>query len=192
MKNLQANNKKKSSWMNLLIYLFTYRFMAGEIFNHPVIRKWLRKLYFEKATIFTEPSEKGKKELDLNSPYYIVKRIVRRPIKTFNDELWIMVNKCEKMGLIKSKIVLPWDEGYNTDAFKKTTGSADEISDRLKKMTLAGVNDKKSQENDNIIQWNILRTEVIKNLLKDFVYPSLEKELRNELFERAGKPNFLN
>ena len=59
------------------------RFMANEIFYHPVIRRWVRNMYFERATISTETTLKGRKDLDLYHSLYPTKRIVKRPLKNF-------------------------------------------------------------------------------------------------------------
>lgn len=79
------------------------RFMANEIFYHPVIRRWIRNMYFERATISTEPTLKGKKDLDLYHLLYPAKRILKRPLKNFRDDLWLMMIEAEKKELIRVK-----------------------------------------------------------------------------------------
>jgi hypothetical protein len=65
--------------------------MALEIFHNPLVRASVRNDYMDNVTVSTEPTLRGRKELDVNSYYYCVKRIEKRPIKEFNDEIWMMM-----------------------------------------------------------------------------------------------------
>lgn len=85
------------------------RFMAQEIFHHPVIRKHVRQLYYEKVTISTEPTPKGQKELDITKYRYQVKRIDKRPISEFKNDVFMLIKDCEDQGLIRVRFSLPWE-----------------------------------------------------------------------------------
>lgn len=63
--------------------------MAQEIYYQPVIRKYVRDIYFEKVCISTEPTAKGIKELDITKYRFQVKRIKNRPLKYFTDEVFM-------------------------------------------------------------------------------------------------------
>lgn len=101
--------------------------MANEIFYHPIIRRWVRNMYFERATISTEPTLKGKKDLDLYHSLYPTKRISRRPLKNFRDDLWLMMVEAEKKELIRVKFSLPWENDFDRD----------EILNKLRSLYLA-------------------------------------------------------
>jgi hypothetical protein len=46
--------------------------------------------FYKYAYISTQPTDKGKKNLDAYSPYFFVKRINKREIPKFNDETWLI------------------------------------------------------------------------------------------------------
>jgi len=46
------------------------KYMAEEMFYHPVIRKLVRKMYYEFVTISTEPTEKGRTNIDVTKYEY--------------------------------------------------------------------------------------------------------------------------
>ena len=55
--------------------------MASELFNHPVIKREVKRIYFDNVQISTEPTMKGARELDVYKLNYHVKRIVKRPLR---------------------------------------------------------------------------------------------------------------
>jgi hypothetical protein len=74
------------------------KYLAQELFYQPVVRmkvkfKLIKCLYFfyKHACVYTEPTAKGKLNLDVYSPYYFVKRIQRREINKFKDETWLII-----------------------------------------------------------------------------------------------------
>lgn len=56
-------------------------YVAHDLFYHPIIRKVVYRQYFEKVLLSTEPTQKGKKELDIYNINYCIKRIDGRPLK---------------------------------------------------------------------------------------------------------------
>lgn len=162
------------------------RYMASEIFQDPVVRIHLRKIYFENVTLSTEPTLQGNKELEIFNPYYIVKRISRRPPKEFQDDLWLKMMKGEKEGLIKIRVILPWELDLKDHA-KDFNDMKDEIYNLLLKLYIASYTDANEQEKTMIIQWNIVRGEALRVLLTDLLYPHFEKTLKEELTETAEK-----
>ena len=172
-----------STMMNLCKY------MANDLFYHPCVRKWARQLYIEKVTVSTEPTNKGRKDLDVTSPNYIVKRINRRPIGLFVDDLWLRIASCEEDGLITVKFMLPWE---NERKGKDNAGGhelKDEIYAKLLSAYLApfGQENSSAQEQDIVKQWNVLRDEVLRIFLTQLLYPNLEKMLREQLRDKAEK-----
>ena len=162
------------------------RYMASEIFQDPVVRIHLKKIYYDNVTLSTEPTLQGNKELDIFNPYYIVKRISRRPPKEFQDDLWLKMVKGEKEGLIKVRVILPWEEDLKDHA-KDFNDMKDEIYNLLLKLYIASYTDANEQEKSMIIQWNIVRGEALRVLLVDLLYPHFEKTLKDELTETAEK-----
>ena len=56
-------------------------YVAHDLFYNPIIRKVVYRQYFEKILLSTEPTTKGRKELDIYNISYSVKRIDGRPLK---------------------------------------------------------------------------------------------------------------
>lgn len=154
-------------------------FMGLELFYHPIIRKYLKKMFNERVSIFTDPTEKGKKEINIYNFYYPTKRIRGKKPADFNKELWLMILEAEEKGLITVKFKLPWDKEEKKDEIKK----------RLMDFYTLEVRSHKSDthEIDTIKAWNIVREETLSKLLKMFVYPSLEHSLRDELKELSER-----
>lgn len=154
-------------------------FMALELFYHPIIRKNLKKMYNDRVSVFTDPTEKGKKEINIYSFYYPTKRIRGKKPADFNKELWLMILEAEQKGLITVKFKLPWDKEEKKDEIKK----------KLMDYYTLEVRSHKSEggEIDTIKAWNIVREETLSKLLKMFLYPSLEQSLREELKDLSEK-----
>jgi hypothetical protein len=75
-----------------------------------LIRRKLKEYYNEYGVFKTEPTEKGKKDLDVFHPSYRVKRI-NKPLRSFKGtDLYLDVVQNEKAGLITSSIVLESEE----------------------------------------------------------------------------------
>ena len=67
------------------------KYMAHELFKNPFIRKSIQPLYYTRITLCTEPTPKGKTEIDMYNINYAVKRIHMRPLSHINSKhclLW--------------------------------------------------------------------------------------------------------
>lgn len=155
-------------------------YAAQELFYHPIIRRQLKKLYNEKVSIYTEPTEKGKKEITVYNFYYPVKRIRNKKPFDFGKELWLMILEAEQKGLITTQLKLPWDKKDEKDEIQKKL--LDLYTYEVKSSKTEG-----NQELDTNNAWNIVREEIISRLLKNYVYPSFEQSLRDELKELSEK-----
>lgn len=161
------------------------RFMAHDLFHHPVLRGYLKKLYFDQATVSTEPTMSGRNTLTVEHPFFLTKRIARRPIIEFDDDLWLKLLKMEREGLIKVRILLPWIDELK-DNGKEFQDLQDTIYNNLLKFYIAPFPKDCSEEAKNlIIQWNIMRGEVLRVLLSELAYPFLEQLLRDHLLQAA-------
>ena len=131
--------------------------MAQEMFYHPLLRIFVRKLYVQSVTISTEPTIKGK-SIDVTNSNYIVKRIYKRPISEFTDDLWLLIESCEKDGLIKVKFSQPWNDDNNEFSDQK-----DEIYKKLGKNYIALLTPEMTDvQKKSVNDWNIIRTEALK------------------------------
>lgn len=162
------------------------RYMASEIFQQPLIRHHVMKIYNQSVKISSEPTLKGNKELDIYNPYFLVKRINRRPASEFTDDLWLKMMKCEREGLIKIRLILPWEEDLK-DNHKDCHDMKDEIYEKLLNLYIGSYQDTNEEEKTLIILWNILRGEVLRIFLVELMYPFLQKALKEELTEQSEK-----
>lgn len=160
------------------------RYMASELFQEPLIRQQLQKLYFDSVTISTEPTLKGNKDLDIYHQAYLIKRLNRRPPQEFQDDLWLKMLKSEREGLIKVRVILPWEEDLKNSQ-KDFNDMKDEIYNRLLKLYIANLADASEAEKTLIIQWNIVRGEVLRIFLIELLYPFFERTLRDQLKDQA-------
>jgi len=162
---------KLSSPETFLTQLCDY--VAQLLFRHPMIRKIVRRMYFEKVLVSTEPTPKGR-NIDMYNINYCVKRIEGRSINQFRglDDVWLRAVKCEKDGLIRIKLHFRWKD-FNSD----------EIFNFLKNFYLLDP----KMKNEATSQWNILRIEILTILLKNYLYPFLEKQVRQDMTENAEK-----
>jgi len=90
------------------------RFAAEELSTEPYLRSMLKELMRTKGTISTEPTEKGKKDLDVFHPSYRVKHIKDELLsEKCTDDLFIEIERMEEQGLIKSSVQLPKEQADN-------------------------------------------------------------------------------
>jgi transcriptional accessory protein Tex/SPT6 len=130
----------------------------------PSIRSFVRAEFVKHVRIHTAPTEKGKNTLDIFHPLYRAKHLGKgKSLSSFDDELWIYIDKAEVLGLIEVNFALPWsDVESNT-----TIGS-------LKELYL-------SEEVDEVaVEWNALRLEVLRSTV-DTLHLEFQKAIRSEL-----------
>ena len=94
--------------INQEMFFFTHAcdYYALTIGTHPYIKTLLWKHYVDNATLSTEPTQKGLKELDINHELYKTKRILNRKVSSFfeNDNKgcdYMDILSSEKQGYIK-------------------------------------------------------------------------------------------
>lgn len=126
-KYVDENVPRLSSPEGFLTQLCEY--VAHELFNHPIIRKVVYRQYFEKILVSTEPTGKGKKEIDFYNINYCIKRIDGRPLKdlegivriwivvNWKDEIWLRAIQNEKDGKIKIKFHFRWKDTNSDEIF---------------------------------------------------------------------------
>ena len=154
-------------------------FMALELYQHPLIKKTLKKMYTDRVSVYTDPTEKGKKDINVYNFYYPVKRIRGKKPVDFTKELFLMVIEAERKGLISVKFKLPWDKEERKDEIRK----------KLLELYTLEIKSRKTEgeEITTISAWNIVREETTSKLLKHYIYPSFEQAIRDELKELSEK-----
>lgn len=141
--------------------------LAQEIAHDPRVRQTLRVIYQDQAEISTQPTPRGKKELDPMHMLFGVKRLDRKPAKEFAGSLqFLEILKAEQAGFITKRIGLsPEDE--DTD---------------LREMEKLYLSDRYSAESQ---AWNEQRRQILREALTQHLYPILERELEHRLASEA-------
>lgn len=153
-------------------------FTALELYHHPIIKKNLKKMYFDRVMVFTDPTPKGNKEISVYDFYYPIKRIRGKKPVDFNSDLWLIALEAEKKGLIKINFRLPWGDDEDKD----------EIRSRILDLYTLEIKARGTEnELTTINAWNVVREEAISKLLHKFAYPSFKKTIREELRQMSEK-----
>ena len=153
----------------------TCKFLAYELAAHPQIRSYVRNQIFAVATISTQPTKKGITELDAFNESYRTKRINKRPIDGFQNDLFIDVVENEKKKLITVSINIEDDKlNFITEKLKMAY-----IRPRINS------NFNNEKEDDVLKGWNQFREEVIQKLVFEILLPEIKTDIRNYLFEKA-------
>jgi len=159
----------------------TCKFLALELAAHPQIRNFVRSLYFNSATISTSPTTAGIVELDAFHPSYRTKRIYKRPIETFQNDLFIDVVENEKKRLIEVSFNLDDDKlNFISEKLKMAY-----IRPKVQSNQSNQSNSSVEKENEILKGWNQFREEVIQKLLFEVLLPELRADLRSFLLENA-------
>lgn len=69
----------------------------------------MKEKYTKRAVITTTPTKKGEEDIGLYSMYYPVKRIKKKPVASFKNDLWMLVTEAENANLIKVDITFEWE-----------------------------------------------------------------------------------
>ena len=153
-------------------------YIAREYFYHPVIRKYLRKMYNDRVLVSTEPKEKGK-NLTIYEYYYPTKHIVEKKPTSISKELWLLMLEAESKELITIKF------DFGADSKRKKN----DIINKLRTFVLFE-NKRKDQSNLSINDmWDIVRDEILSKLVNNYVMSQFEIQIRKEMTEAAE--NFL-
>jgi len=81
-------------------------YTATELASEPDIRRGLKQHIYENGWIRTEPTWKGKKELDVFHPCYRVKHVNKRLIDLADNDLFLEILQNESLGLITYEITI--------------------------------------------------------------------------------------
>ena len=167
--------------------------IGKEMINHPYIKEFVYEYYRNNCYVSTNPTEEGNKQLDVFHPSFRTKRIRDRPIKTFNDDLFLDILQREKEKLIEINIQIKENEDETkefkyifTQALNSEQNDYMEINDVIKQEADALNDDDNMNYNNssNKSDWYLLRRNVIK-----IFFESIQKQfiidIRKELKEKA-------
>lgn len=138
-------------------------FLAKELAKNPYIKNTVRNKVYPYITVSTKPTEVGKKELDPFHSDYRTKRILRKPIDKFDDDLFMAISECRKRQLIEVIVDVP-DEVIKIEELRLGEAYTD------------------SNSNES---WNLVRLEVIALLVNKMLIPELRKEVEEFLIQKA-------
>lgn len=151
---------------NVLAALTT--FAAKEISALPIVRKIVRNSFMENAVVSTVPTLKGEGEFDLFMPSYRVKQIVKRPISSFEDDLWIEIKKYETKQFIAVRMELE-------------EAKLEELLQNVSEYYVQIGSDQEAVQKE----CNRLRKEAVKKAIKEILLPEAETRARDILFKNA-------
>lgn len=129
--------------------------VAEQISDQPKYRQWIRELTFRKGSISSVAKDEEKDEKNVYEMYYEYEE----PIQKIVPHRVLAINRGEKEDILRISLQPPTDQ----------------ILDYLQKEELKG---KKSVVNDLVI-------ETIEDAYKRLIQPSIEREIRKELSEKA-------
>ena len=155
------------------------KYLAIEMVSYPYIRNYARNYFKKNCTVSTEPTEEGKNELNVFHPSFRVKRLKKKPVESFTNDLFLDILQCEMKNLITVKIECEEDlkdiserlnTAYNFD--NRTNFSSSNINADTSQDSLSS-------------KWKIMREEAIRMLVIDYLFPEFIREIRAELIEKA-------
>ncbi|CAI9099411.1 OLC1v1036228C1 [Oldenlandia corymbosa var. corymbosa] len=139
---------------------------AVEICCEPSVRKHVRGMFMDNATVSTTPTAEGNTAIDSFHQFAGVKWLKNKPLTKFEDAQWLLIQKAEEEKLLQVKIKLP-----------------EAILDKL----IGDANDyycsQSVSRSANL--WNEQRKQIIEDAFFNFLLPSMEKEARSYLTSKA-------
>ena len=152
---------------------------AERLAAEPTVRSFVRDRFFESAYVRTSASDPGaiREEEIPFSQYGLVSRL-RKPVKAFAGDTWLLIKEGEKEGLIQTKVSMepeqqPWmDPGM------------DSLLDLMKKLAEGYEGEGVS---DSAKAWNAARRKTLETMLYKLLLPSLQAEARQELSRHSGE-----
>eukprot|EP01103_Thecamoeba_quadrilineata_P002191 TRINITY_DN12187_c0_g1_i1.p1 TRINITY_DN12187_c0_g1~~TRINITY_DN12187_c0_g1_i1.p1 ORF type:complete len:1503 (+),score=258.15 TRINITY_DN12187_c0_g1_i1:257-4510(+) len=142
--------------------------LAKEVAYDPHVRQALRPFFYERATVTTQPTLKGKKEIDEYHVYMGIKRLYRKPYSEFRSgHQFLEILKAEKEGFIEVSIDLPQED---QEGFRDIENLY--LSTRYSNITH---------------EWNEQRKLVLKEAFENQLIPLFIKEIRRKLLNDASE-----
>ena len=164
--------------------------IGKEMINHPYIKEFVYEYLRNNCYVSTNPTEEGKKQLDIFHPSLRTKRIRERPVKTFNDDLFLDVLQREKEKLIEIVIEIKENEDESKEfkyIFTQALNSEHIQNNYGIKQEKGGFNDESNlnfNNSTNKSDWYILRENVIK-IFFESIFKLFLIDVKKELKEKA-------
>ena len=190
LQTCKTSNLTESQFMENICNL-----IGKEMINHPYIKEFAYEYLRNNCYVSTNPTEEGKKQLDVFHPSFRTKRVRDRPIKTFcDDDLFLDIIQREKEKLIEVSIQIKEKEEESKEfkyIFSQALNSEQNniIDDNYnygikQEKDLMDENDNMNYNTGNKSVWHILRENVIK-----IFFESINKQflidIKKELEEKA-------
>ena len=160
--------------------------IAKEMITHPYIKEFVYEYFRNNCYVNTNPTEEGKKQLDVFHPSFRTKRIRERPIKTFNDDLFLDVLQREKEKLIEVSIEIEEKEEESKEFRYYFTQALNSESNIIENNI--GIKQEKDDDNNynngGKSDWYILRENVIKRFFES-ISKKFKNDIKQELREKA-------
>ncbi|XP_058738376.1 transcription elongation factor SPT6 homolog [Vicia villosa] len=139
---------------------------AVEITCEPSIKKHVRRCFIDHAVVSTSPTADGNMTIDSFHQFSGVKWLREKPLFKFEDAQWLLIQKAEEDKLIQVTIKLP-DEYLN------------KLIDQFKEYYVSDSVSRSAQ------MWNEQRKLILHDAIFQFLLPSMEKEARVVLANKA-------
>ena len=163
--------------------------IGKEMTNHPYIKNFVYEYLRNNCYVSTNPTEEGKKQLDVFHPSFRTKRIKEKPIKTFSeDDLFLDIIQREKEKLIEVIIQIKENEEESKEfryIFSQALNSEqNNVKDNNRiKQERDDYDNMNYNEAGNKSDWHVLRENVIKiffeSIKRQFLV-DIKKELRQK------------
>nr|XP_027201261.1 transcription elongation factor SPT6-like [Dermatophagoides pteronyssinus] len=174
-------------------------FMVGKQLScDPLVRKTVRQMFYERATVTVRPTKKGKKEIDESHQCYSMKYLKQKPISSFSNEQFLQLNMGKNDGLVD--IIIELDDNSTTSSSMQKHHSSTTMSSSSSSMLNNNNNDSKAfkqyleeikylyqrdEFSKNVQDWNDQRTKALDIALNRFLYPFLLKELTTKILTES-------
>ena len=191
---LNIKNMKNPKIMENICHL-----VAKEMMCHPYLKEFVYNYLRHNCYVSTTPTEEGKKQLDVFHPSFRTKHIKERPIKTFNDDLFLDIYQREKDKLIEINLEIKQDpesmkifKEIFTQALNNEQNSnidnnefgSNNIGIKQEKDMNDDDNDYNYNSDTNKSEWFTLRENIIKFFL-DSIGKQFLTDVKKELKESA-------
>ncbi|KAG8365970.1 hypothetical protein BUALT_Bualt17G0027300 [Buddleja alternifolia] len=144
----------------------TRHMAAVEISCEPCVRKHVRSIFMDNAVVSTSPTSDGSVAIDSFHHYAGVKWLRNKPLTSFEDAEWLLIQKAEEEKLLQVTIKLP--ETVLDKLIRDSNNYY--LSDSVSKSAQ---------------QWNVQRRMILRDAFNNILLPSMEKEARSLLSSRA-------
>lgn len=172
----QASNfiTKQFSTREAALKAATFMF-SKEISCDPLVRRTVRKYYFDNAVINVKPTIMGMKEIDENHPCYSFKYLKNKPVSRLVGDQFIHITNGEKDKLLEVKFSIEAIVEDNEN--RRSTISP--YYESLKALYYSDFSSIVTKE------WNDTREEGIRAAMDKYILPCIEQQLRQKLMQES-------